>query len=140
MALEDVLGFGRKKKREYISKADKQRVLERQKGKCAKCSAPLWKTRKVLDHKKARALKGSDKVSNLQYLCPTCNAKKTPRDMKKIAKAKRKKREDPFGFGESFTQPKRGRKKKDDLFGGDIFGSAPKKKGRKKKPKSIFDL
>ncbi len=88
-------GHGRK--REYISKADIDKILERQHWKCAMCGKPLKPGRFHIDHKVPLALGGSNSIRNLQALCPDCHHIKTKQDRKKIAQAKKKKKEESFG-------------------------------------------
>jgi len=131
--------FGKKKNsRVYISKADKDKILERQKWKCARCGKRLKPGRYHIDHKKPLALGGSNSIRNLQALCPDCHHIKTKEDRKKIAKAKKKEKEDVFSFGLSSSS----RKRKDpfDIEVPNLFGSGKKKKGKKKKDIFGFDL
>jgi len=136
----DIFGEERKR-RKYISKADEDKLLEKQKWKCARCGKILRPGRYHIDHKKPLALGGSNSIRNLQALCPDCHHIKTKEDKKKIARAKKQEKEDIFDL--SVSSSKRGRKKK-DLFTidiPDIFDSEKKgkRKGRKKK-KDEFDL
>jgi|Deesub1362A_J573_1020465.scaffolds.fasta_scaffold00370_31 hypothetical protein len=130
-----------KKRRKYISKADEDKLLEKQKWKCARCGKILRPGRYHLDHKKPLALGGTNSIRNLQALCPDCHHIKTKEDKKKIARTKKKEKN---VFGLSVSSSKRGRKKKDefaldvpDIFGG---GKKSKRKKRKKKDEFGFDL
>lgn len=96
---EIVWGKKRGKKRKALTKADKDKILKRQKFKCAGkgCSKDLSKIPAHFDHKKPLALGGSDTLRNYQALCPTCHAIKTREDRSEIAKRKRKpKKERPL--------------------------------------------
>ena len=86
--------LGKKKKRSRLTKADKDNILKRQKYKCARCPRDLTRTVVHFDHKKPLALGGSDTLRNYQALCPTCHAEKTREDRSKIAKRKRKRKEE----------------------------------------------
>ena len=133
----DIIGGGKKSRRKYISKADEDKILERQKWKCARCGKTLKPGRYHIDHKKPLALGGSNSIRNLQALCPDCHHVKTKEDRKKIAKAKKKEKEEIFGFGLSLTS----RKRKKDLFAIDVpdpFDSGKKKKSRRRKKKDEF--
>lgn len=55
---------------------DVERMRSLQKNKCACCHADLNKSGFHVDHVVALASGGSNDVSNLQILCPTCNLKK----------------------------------------------------------------
>lgn len=119
----DLFGEDKAPKRKRLTKAEKGKILKRQKDCCNICKAKFG-PRSVIqwDHKKALALGGSDTPRNIQALCPNCHAKKTRQDRDKIAKSnkKSKKKDDPFSFDvpDPFAKPKRGRKKKDPF---DIF-------------------
>lgn len=98
--------------------ADKDKILERQKGKCAgkKCSQHHGKKlpvniRSHFDHIKPLALGGKDIRSNIQALCANCHQEKTREDRKKIAEAKNGGKK---GGGSTTSG--------DGPFGGDIFG------------------
>ena len=84
-------------KRGTLYVADKEEILLRQKGKCAgkTCSKEHGKKMPVnirshFDHIKPLALGGKDIVSNIQALCANCHQKKTRKDRKKIAIAKKR--------------------------------------------------
>ncbi len=64
----------------HHTSADASAILERQKHKCVYCAADLRKAGKHLDHIMPLVLGGSNAVSNLQYLCPSCNMSKGGRD------------------------------------------------------------
>jgi len=87
--------WGKKKKRQRrLTKADKDKILKRQKYRCAYkgCKEDLSKIPVHFDHKKPLALGGSDTLRNYQALCPTHHAVKTREDRSKIAKGKRKRK------------------------------------------------
>src|SRR3990167_7675358 len=74
---------------------DKDKILERQNGKCAgkNCAKRHGKRvsvniRNHFDHIKSLALGGKDVPSNIQALCANCHQEKTREDRKAIAKAK----------------------------------------------------
>jgi len=106
-------------KRGYVYKDYRNKLWEKQKGKCAICKKKLDPTCYHVDHKKPVALGGKTILSNLQLLCPACHMKKTAEDRRKIAQSKKrkscnksKKNNDPLHeilFGSSS-------KKRDDPF------------------------
>ena len=134
----DIFGERKNNKRVYLSKADKDKILERQKWKCARCGKTLKPGRYHIDHKKPLALGGSNSIRNLEALCPDCHHVKTKEDRKKIAKAKKKEKEDIFSS--SLSSASRRKKGLFDIDVSDIFGSGKKKKGGKKKDVFGFDL
>lgn len=93
-SVEELILGKRGKKRKSLTKADKDKILKRQKYKCAMCPKDLSKTVVHFDHKKPLALGGSDTLRNYQALCPTCHAEKTREDRSKIAKRKRKRKKE----------------------------------------------
>ncbi len=135
--------FGENKpKRQKQTKGDTDRILKRQKDKCAICGSK-FSARSVVhwDHKRALALGGSDTTRNIQALCPNCHAEKTREDRSKISKTNRKKKEeDPFAV-DLFGKSNGGRKKSDpfDNILGDI-SSTGKPRRRKKKKKDPFNI
>lgn len=100
-------GFGTQRKRNVRKKikptkrgtlyvADKEKILVRQRGKCAgkTCAKEHGKKlpvniRSHFDHIKPLALGGRDTVSNIQALCANCHQKKTREDRKRLAIAKK---------------------------------------------------
>lgn len=97
MSIEEIWWGKKSAKRMKLTKADEDKILKRQKYKCAgkRCNKDLSKIPVHFDHKKPLALGGSDTLRNIQALCPTCHAIKTRKDRDKIAKKKRKKKERP---------------------------------------------
>jgi 5-methylcytosine-specific restriction endonuclease McrA len=95
-SVEELIWGRKKKKLRRLTKADKDKILKRQKYKCAgkRCKKDLSKIPVHFDHKKPLALGGSDTLRNYQALCPTCHAIKTREDRSKIAKCKRKRKEE----------------------------------------------
>src|SRR3989338_2285794 len=76
--------------------SDKDKILQRQRGKCAgkNCSRNHGKKlpvniRSHFDHIKPLALLGKDIPSNIQALCANCHQEKTREDRKKIAETKK---------------------------------------------------
>lgn len=59
-------------------------MLARQNWKCAGCGVSI-KKRRHIDHKIPLVLGGSNDISNLQGLCPSCNCSKGPKDPVKWA-------------------------------------------------------
>jgi len=90
----DIIWGKKEKKRIRLTKADKDKIVKRQKYKCAKCKRDLTRTVVHYDHKKSLALGGSNTLRNYQALCPTCHAEKTREDRSKIAKRKRKRKDE----------------------------------------------
>jgi 5-methylcytosine-specific restriction endonuclease McrA len=88
--------FKAPKKKRRLTKADKDKILKRQKYKCGArdCQKDLSRVIPHFDHKKPLALGGSDTLRNYQALCPDCHAKKTRNDRSKIAKQKRKRKDE----------------------------------------------
>ena len=68
-------------------------ILLRQNGRCPDCGTRLTPGQIVFDHRPPIALRGpGDDVNDpdrLAAICTGCNERKTPRDLKEIAKAKR---------------------------------------------------
>ncbi len=91
----DIFGEDRPK-RKYIPKDTKLKVIERQKNKCAICGKSLKIGSYHIDHKRAVALGGSDSIRNLQALCPSCHDRKNKEDARKIARKKKKEREESW--------------------------------------------
>ena len=78
-----------KPKRRGLAKAEKTKIMKRQKHKCARCGMDISKLTVVhYDHKRPLALGGSDTLRNLQALCPNCHAEKTQEDRLKISRAR----------------------------------------------------
>ena len=63
--------------RPSFNKKDKEFLYERQKQKCNGCKRGLPMDVLHVDHVRAFSKGGSDKPSNLQLLCGTCNGKKS---------------------------------------------------------------
>jgi len=59
-----------------FSKADLDRIWQRQKGRCVYCHGVLKRHGSHLDHIRAVARGGSNDSVNLQFLCASCNLKK----------------------------------------------------------------
>jgi len=143
-----------------ISKADLIKLWERQNGRCAICGEKLHPYNCHVDHKRPLALGGSNSLRNLQLLCPNCHSLKTKEDIKRIARAKRKKEEDIalpmfelpnldfleeiLGVGGSRSEKKQAKKNQSqpDFLGDvlEILGVNNKKSSKKKKKKGPFDL
>ncbi len=68
-------------------------ILLRQEGRCADCGTLLILGFFVFDHRPPLALRDREADANdpdrLAAICWTCNERKTPRDLKEIARAKR---------------------------------------------------
>ncbi len=110
----------KKNKRGYIYKDYRNKLWEKQKGKCARCKKKLDPHNYHIDHKKPVALGGKTTLSNLQLLCPLCHMKKTAEDRRKISQNKKR-------------QKKSSAK---DPFTVDLFGSSSR--SRKKDPFSLW--
>lgn len=145
----DFLPSGRRRKREYIPRAIVQKVLERQNFRCAMCGKPLRGLHFHIDHKVPLAMGGSNSIRNLQALCPDCHAKKTREDRMKIARAKKKKKNDLLGidsgddiFGFGFSNDTPGFDPQELLFGKERkkSGRRGKKRGRKSEGFDPLDL
>src|SRR5208283_316467 len=80
-------------------KGDELKILERQDHKCAICGKKLLPHRYHIDHKKSIALGGSNSKVNKQALCPDCHDRKTKDDQTKIAKKRKKEKEENKSFG-----------------------------------------
>jgi len=80
-------------------KGDELKILERQDHKCAICGKKLLPHRYHIDHKKSIALGGSNSTVNKQALCPDCHDRKTKDDQTKIAKKRKKEKEENKSFG-----------------------------------------
>ena len=68
-------------------------IMLRQDGRCADCSTRLILGFFVFDHRPPLALRdvtdGPNDPDLLAAICTTCNERKTPRDLREIARAKR---------------------------------------------------
>ncbi len=62
--------------RPSFSAKDKEFLFERQKGKCNGCAVKFPMRNMTVDHIKPFSKGGSDKPSNLQLLCNSCNSMK----------------------------------------------------------------
>lgn len=62
--------------RPSFSAKDKEFLFERQKGKCAGCEVKFPMRNMTVDHIKPFSKGGSEKPSNLQLLCNSCNSMK----------------------------------------------------------------
>lgn len=101
-------GIGRKgnSQRGTVYSADKDTILQRQKGLCAgKNCSKLHNGKKMpvnirnnFDHIKPLALGGKDILSNIQALCANCHQLKTREDRKKIALANKEKAKQSVDF------------------------------------------
>lgn len=83
--------------RQHIPKVWKEKILIKQRKKCAGKECQKLSGRKApidimthFDHKKPLAMGGSHTLSNIQGLCPTCHASKTREDRHKISEWKNK--------------------------------------------------
>jgi hypothetical protein len=79
--------------RRYVPALLRARIMLRQNGRCFDCGTRLMLGRIVFDHRPPLALRGQDDDANdperLAAICRTCDQRKTPRDLKDIAKTKR---------------------------------------------------
>lgn len=79
--------------RRWIPRLVRVKVMLRQDGLCADCGTGLILTRTVFDHRPPLALRERGDDANdperLAAICLSCNERKTSRDLKEIAKAKR---------------------------------------------------
>lgn len=77
--------------RRQIGKSEKNKVWDRQRGKCKLCHQPLSPSATHYDHIKPYSEKGETNTTNIQALCANCHAKKTNEDrVKKISARKNK--------------------------------------------------
>ena len=106
----------RRTKRKRMARAVERAIYEKHKGKCAICGRKIEFSDGDIDHKKPLAKGGSDRPSNLQWLCHRCNklkgSRRTNAQTRKLLGVKKK------------TAKKR----------------TTKKKTTKRKPKSIWDM
>jgi hypothetical protein len=79
--------------RRYVPALLRARIMLRQNGRCFDCGTRLMLGRIVFDHRPPLALRGQDDDANdpdrLAAVCRICDQRKTPRDLKDIAKTKR---------------------------------------------------
>jgi hypothetical protein len=77
----------------YVPALLRAKIMLRQNGRCFDCGTRLMLGRIVFDHRPPLALRGQSDDANdrdrLAAICRTCDQRKTPRDLKQIAKAKR---------------------------------------------------
>ena len=73
-----VFGFsdGPQRARPSFNANDKEHLFDRQKGKCNGCAVKFPMRNMTVDHIKPFSKGGSDKPSNLQLLCNSCNSMK----------------------------------------------------------------
>lgn len=62
-----------------LDKGDIERLLTKQRGRCANCSKSIRRKYHV-DHVTPIAKGGANVIGNVQLLCPTCNHKKSAKD------------------------------------------------------------
>jgi len=70
----DFFGVGRTRQRP--SKGEKELLNENQKGRCNYCGKKLGLAYLQVDHKKAHAKEGSERITNKQLICGPCNSRK----------------------------------------------------------------
>ena len=79
--------------RRYVPALLRARIMLRQNGRCFDCGTRLMLGRIIFDHRPPLALRGHDDDANdpdrLAAICRICDQRKTPRDLKDIAKTKR---------------------------------------------------
>ena len=147
------MGFGfpfeSSKRKRLLSAADKKRIAAKQGWKCRRCGRTL-PVRYHADHIKEFSDGGSDRESNIQVLCPNCHAEKTETDRhRKKQRLIRKKERTQSGGLVGNTSPSGGtprsgklprKTNSNDPLGLNFVIGAPKKKGRLKKQKGIWDF
>jgi hypothetical protein len=79
--------------RRYVPALLRARIMLRQNGRCFDCGTRLMLGRIIFDHRPPLALRGHDENANdperLAAICRSCDQRKTPRDLKDIAKTRR---------------------------------------------------
>ena len=68
--------FGMQRARPSFNAKDKEFLYSRQKGRCAGCNVAMPMRNLTVDHIRPFSGGGSDKPSNLQLLCNSCNSTK----------------------------------------------------------------
>lgn len=80
-------------RRRYLPALLRARIMLRQNGRCFDCGTRLMLAHIVFDHRPPLGLRGQDDDANdperLAAICRICHQRKTSRDLKDIAKAKR---------------------------------------------------
>ena len=76
-------------KRKEFSRKVRIAALDRAAGHCEDCSAPLMPGRYVYDHVITDWMGGEATLENCRVRCRSCDAPKTAKDQKTIAKVKR---------------------------------------------------
>jgi|HubBroStandDraft_6_1064221.scaffolds.fasta_scaffold662330_3 hypothetical protein len=80
-------------RRRYLPARLRARIMLRQNGRCFDCGTRLMLAHIVFDHRPPLGLRGQDDDANdperLAAICRICHQRKTSRDLKDIAKAKR---------------------------------------------------
>ena len=71
-----MLFFDESRERKAIGQDERKAVHARQKSKCMYCGRKLALADGQIDHKRAHSKGGSDKLSNLQFTCSSCNSRK----------------------------------------------------------------
>ena len=108
-----------------LTRRDKLRVWERDKGVCQSCKRQLTAADKwICEHVRALENGGTNDDANLAVFCEPCAAVKTPKDHATAAKAKRQK------------QRSLGIRKEPTLKGAGFTPAAPQRKASKIEPGS----
>jgi 5-methylcytosine-specific restriction endonuclease McrA len=132
----DVFGNDSNKKdeRRYLSKSEKNLVLDNQGNHCAICGKPLKASATHFDHIKPHSKGGKTTVKNTQALCSNCHSEKTNGDRIKNIKtqiSKKKKASNPYEV--SIPNVKLPKVELLD-FNPLGYADSPKKRGKKKDP------
>jgi hypothetical protein len=85
--LEDL---GLKPKRQPIASSQKNKIWDRQNGKCAICGKPLQRSSTHYDHIKEVSKGGLSTTSNLRAVCADCHYQRHNEDRAKKADERRK--------------------------------------------------
>lgn len=70
--------------RRKLSKAERQQVYEKCKGRCAYCGCELEYKDMQVDHVKPLKIGGADELSNMLHACRSCNHYKATLDTEKF--------------------------------------------------------
>jgi hypothetical protein len=133
--------------RKHFSRGYKEDLLDAQNGRCARCHDRLRLIDAYLDHKHALGAGGTNNPRNLQLICPTCNTRKTRKDIREASNYRQRQKEHSFlggnrgmgGYNIAPPRPKRRPARRYNPFDLSMPGfTAPR--SRKRSSYNPFDM